>query len=826
MSTPQIPLAPRGAARPASAGITPAASIQFAAILALLLLCIVYLRGVPLTARRDFSPGGVGAPLTRGFNLAETTESGRGFRWTTGDSTLDLPAQGDAAHILRLSLSAPRPDSLAPVPLTISMSGRRLIAVAQGPVARRYDVLIPHAWVQLGTNLVRIASPTFQPVEVNREKRELGVVVFDVGWRALGPTPWLLPAQVGSITVALLLLALLLSRFGIALPWRLLALALFTAILLAMRHSDARFVYRWHAVVATLTVGAALALALAVTWRRTGGDATAAPAQPTSAAVPTSSLLLALGGYILATALMLWPLLAVFTTMVPGPPGDNWEYLWKMQWFSDALVGQHVSPTFAPQIFYPGGAELTISELAPAHTLLYMPVTLLAGPVVSYNLALLASFVLSGFFTYLLARRLGAGAGAAFVAGLIYAFCVQRFFQANGHFGIIGSQWLPLLLYAWEGLLTHRRPWDAFLAGLAYVLCTWSSLIYGTMTPLFIIGYTLLRVPPRGWLVTLRQIWPLLVLMSAVSVALVVPAVQPYYEAQQEGLTYGHQYIQAIMNAARPEYYLLPNPFHPIWGAWASQLYLPGGGESSVSPGYTALLLAMLGLWAGRRRRELRALGLLLLVFAVLSLGPELPVSAQFNLPLPAKLLYDYLPAFSSIRTWGRMVFFVMLCLALLAATGLGALSRRLPGWIWAVAVALVLIESASALPFSAPQPRAVDLWLREQPGSGGVVSMPYTLDGRQPPGEFNTLLFVKKPVSQGSSTFLPAAYREGRNIYVRFPDESSLRLMQRWQTDYIVVEDAAMEQIDSHWRATLASLPLVTRVYAADGYSVYRLAR
>ncbi|NTU81958.1 MAG: YfhO family protein [Chloroflexales bacterium] len=820
----QTTRARRGAAKLASAVLAPAARVQLAAILALLLLCVAFLHSAPLNTRYDFSPGGVGAPLTRGFNLAETTADGRGFRWTDGDSSLDLPAQSEAAHTLRLRLSAPRPDSTAPVPIAISVNGQPLIAVDQGPTARHYAVLIPSTQMRLGVNAVRIESPTFQPAEVNREARALGVVVFEVGWHALGPTPWLLPAQIGAIAIALLLLALLLTRFAIALPWRLLVLALFTAILLAMRHSDARFVYRWHAVLATLLVAALLAVALAVTWRRTRqGALLGEPARPDRGAGPTPPLLLVLAGYSLATALMLWPLLTVFTTQVPGGPGDNWEYLWKMGWFGEALVGQLVSPTFAPQLFYPGGAELTISELAPAHNLLYMPVTLLAGPVVSYNLALLVSFVLSGLFTYLLARRLGASAGAAFVAGLIYAFSVRRFFHINGHFGMMGSQWLPLLLYAWEGLLTRRRPWDAFLAGLAYVLCAWSTLIYGTIAPILIIGYTLLRIPPRAWLTTLRQIWPLLVLMAAISVALVVPAVQPYYEAQQEGLTYGHQYIQILMNAVRPEYYLLPNPFHPLWGAWASQLYRPDGGEHFASPGYTALLLGLLGLWVGRRRIEIRALALLLLGFAVLSLGPELPLAEQRSLPLPAKLLFDYLPVFGNIRTWGRMVFFVMLCLALLAAVGLSALPRRLSRWSWALAAALVLIESASALQFSAPQPRPVDLWLRAQPGSGGVVHLPYR---DTPPQEFYTLLFSGKPVSQGHGKFLPAAYREGRNIYVRFPDESSLRLMQRWQTDYIVVEEATMDQLRPDWRATLAALPLATWVYAEGGYSVYRLTR
>ena len=800
--------------------------LQLVALLTLLVLCAIFLANVPLNTGTVFAPGGVGPPLTDNFNLAETTETGRSFRWTTGDSTLVLPAQGATAHRLSLELSAPRPAGAPPVPVTLSLNGQHLLEVTPGPLARHYTLLIPRAQIRLDTNTVRLESPTFAPVEVNREDRVLGVVVFAVAWQSLSPTTWLLPAQIGTIALALLLLALLLARFRLALPWRLLTLGLFTLILLAMRHSDTRFLYRWHAMLATLLVALGLALSLVATWHATRSPAAAPPpALPDQATRRTGSLsphMLAFGGYILATVLLLWPLMLNFSTMVPGPPGDNWEYLWKLQWYADALVKQHVSPVFAPQLFYPGGADLTISELAPAQTLLSLPVTLLAGPVVSYNFMLCVSFVLSGFFTYLLTRRLGIETGAAFVAGLIYAFSVRRFFHVNAHFGIIASQWLPLLLYAWEGLLTRRRPADACLAGLAYTLCAWSSLLYGTTVPLFIVGYTLLRVAPRMWLATLRQVWPLFVLMTAITVALVVPAVQPYYEAQQEGLTYKHQAIQLVMNAVRPEYYLLPNPFHPLWGAWSNQFYQPDGGEHFASLSYTALLLGLLGLWAGWRRLELRALGILLLIFAILALGPELPLTPTFSLPLPTKLLYDYLPVFGNIRTWGRMVFFVLLCLSVLAAYGLPRSPRRSSRWSWAVAAALVLSESASVVPLSSLQARPVDLWLREQPGSGGVVSLPYDTG----PREFYTLFFTAKPVSQGTGAFLPAAYREGRNIYARFPDLSSLRLMQRWQTDYILVDDAAMALVRPDWRTALAGLPLATQVYAAGGYSVYRLTR
>jgi hypothetical protein len=239
-----------------------------------------------------------------------------------------------------------------------------------------------------------------------------------------------------------------------------------------------------------------------------------------------------------------------------------------------------------------------------------------------------------------------------------------------------------------------------------------------------------------------------------------------------------------------------------------------------------------------------QALSLLLLIFGVLSLGPELSITDTMQITLPAKWLYLYLPAFGNIRTWGRMTFYLMLCAGLLASVALDHLptnGRRAPdrakrptiveklrsrrgaqvGWI--LAGAWIMFESAAALPLSAVTPRAVDGWLRTQPGDGAVVNMPHKVGG---PNEFLTLLYTGKPVSQGHGTFTPAAFREAQDIYYGFPDERALRLMQRWQVDYIVVDEAQLAQQQTDWRTALEAFPLVTRIYAENGYSVYRLRR
>jgi hypothetical protein len=783
----------------------------------LLLASALFLQNVPLTTRSAFTLGGVGPPTSQGFHPAETSTDGYSFRWTKADASIAIPPLGSSAHVVHITLSAPRPEPVdSQITATLGLNGQLLTEALLDGARRRYSLLIPADQLSYTDNRLFLQSPTFTPTERNAGERQLGVAVFAIDWQVLEHPHWLVPLQSVLISCAagFFYLMLLLNRVPL---WpRLALLVLFVAIMLAMRHSDMRFIYRYHALLMTSGLIVVLALACWLSMRPVPAE------QRLALRNWIAQHWLALAGHSAITLLMLAPLLTKIDTHIMGPPGDNWEYLWKMDWFQTALVEQNRSPVYVPQAFYPGGIDLTYSEIAPAHTLLYSPLTALFGATISYNISIIASFILSAFFTYLLAHRLGAKRGAAWVAGLIFAFAVRRYHHAFGHFGYIGSQWLPLLLYGWEGLLRHRRLWDGTVAGVGYSLMAWSSLIYGTTAPFFVLLYTLVRLGLRGFAM-IPALWRPLLLMSTISLTLVVPLAQPYLELQLQQGGIQHPYSELVANAIPPFAYFLPNPFHPLWGAWAQQAYPSEPGEYYGSIGYTALGLALVGLWVGRHRREIWALAGAVLCFMVLSFGPELRLSAQLALPLPARWLYEYAPVFGSIRTWGRMLMYVLVGVAVFAALGLNVLPQRRYQAAWLLAGCLVLVESVSAFPLSSLQARPVDRWLREQPGTGSVVHLPHHGTG---PNEFYTLLFSDKPVSQGHGKILPAVYREGIQLLERFPAESALRLMQRWQTDYLVIDIRAMDQQQPGWQAEIDPHPLLRQVYNDGQYQVYWLIR
>ncbi len=131
----------------------------------------------------------------------------------------------------------------------------------------------------------------------------------------------------------------------------------------------------------------------------------------------TTACLLSLVGYAVAAVLFTWPLASRLSTHVLGSiSGDTGVYMWNLWSFGHELSqGRH--PFFSSAIFTlspPVDLALhnyTAADGAVAALLLpWLDVTSV------YNVVLLASLLLSGFFGYLLVVRLTGRPGVAWVA--------------------------------------------------------------------------------------------------------------------------------------------------------------------------------------------------------------------------------------------------------------------------------------------------------------------------------------------------------------------------------------------------------------------------
>jgi hypothetical protein len=148
---------------------------------------------------------------------------------------------------------------------------------------------------------------------------------------------------------------------------------------------------------------------------------------------------------------------------------DTDLFIWTLAWDAHALLTQPFS-LFDANIYYPQSRTLAYSENLIGASIFSAPVWWATGNgVLAMNVAALASCALCGAGAWLLARRAGLSASAAFLAGVVFAFTPPRFLRLPQlHLAMI--QWVPFALAFLHAYLDGGRPRDLRLAALFFSL--------------------------------------------------------------------------------------------------------------------------------------------------------------------------------------------------------------------------------------------------------------------------------------------------------------------------------------------------------------------
>ncbi|OQB28624.1 MAG: membrane protein [Chloroflexi bacterium ADurb.Bin180] len=475
--------------------------------------------------------------------------------------------------------------------------------------------------------------------------------------------------------------------------------------------------------------------------------------------------LFALAGLALLSVVLTYPLIIHLGSRIPGPPapGDNLEYVYKVWWFKHALFElSPATPFFNPNAFYPFGYPVTLSETTLSNTIPALPLTLVFGEVVAYNLTLLASFILSALGMYLLVFGWTHSRSAAFVSGMIFAFCPYRLSHMGaGHLPLMGTQWLPFLLLFLDRMVTHGRRRDAVLAALFYVLGALSAWYYAYIYALAGLVFVLLRARLWRKLLFTRRFVIASVTFGVICLVLLGPLVWPVTRLWSQGSRPGSlKYVDSF--SASPLDLVYPNVLQPLWGTALLRWYSQNPNENNLYLGLVPLLLTAVALVSVRRRRAtssstgrqkddgrrrlVSAIAWMTVVFLVLALGTTLhgkwgplyirvpasvervftagmtlltkhlalyPISSyslrvedHIFVPLPTLLLYLFLPFFNAMRVWTRMAIVSIAGVAILAGFGWAWLSGRIatarPDSRLATRVGLALAAGLIVLEFAA----------------------------------------------------------------------------------------------------------------------------
>jgi hypothetical protein len=205
--------------------------------------------------------------------------------------------------------------------------------------------------------------------------------------------------------------------------------------------------------------------------------------------------------YVALTVALTWPLAVHLETAVPHDLGDPLLSTWTLWW--NASVLPLTERWWNGSIFFPAPDALTLSDHRLGIGLITTPVIWLGmSPLVAYNLAFLASFILCAIGGYALGFVLTRHHGAALLAGLVFGFNPFRAAHLP-HLELLCSYWLPVALLALHRWGETRKPVWLVVLSVALTLQALTSVYYfaffGVVVGLWLLWFVRLRLRPRDY---------------------------------------------------------------------------------------------------------------------------------------------------------------------------------------------------------------------------------------------------------------------------------------------------------------------------------------
>lgn len=197
------------------------------------------------------------------------------------------------------------------------------------------------------------------------------------------------------------------------------------------------------------------------------------------------------------TIIFTYPLILHLSDSVIGGHGDNLYFAWLTNWYEQSFFSGIGHPFFNPMMNWPEGWNLSTTDTALASVFPGAVFSHFFGPIAGYNLAMLLTFILSGWAMYVWVRHLTKCEGAALLAGVTFALLPYRMAHfLIGHLNLAGTQWFPLFFMGLVGMLRgEAKGWwrPAVLAAVSLGLIGFTSMYYLYMglivTVVFVLAY-------------------------------------------------------------------------------------------------------------------------------------------------------------------------------------------------------------------------------------------------------------------------------------------------------------------------------------------------
>ena len=451
-------------------------------------------------------------------------------------------------------------------------------------------------------------------------------------------------------------------------------------------------------------------------------DATRAALSSTGS--PAWQIVIALGIYVAAWVFTIaWPL-------VLHPTGESLDqrnmdpdmFLWCVAWWPHALL-HGLNPLYSTQVQAPVGQSLAWVVTVPPLAILAAPLTMTAGPVVSFNLLVALGPPVSAAAAFVLCRRLTGKFWPALVGGAVFGFSAyETRASAAGQLNLSYSLLLPILAYLvvvwWQRGISART----YVILCAATITAQFYLFTETFAALTVIALMCLLL---GFAFARREDRPVVLRLSRLTAVGYLIALVPVSPAIIYALS-SKPLAPTDYTSMDLASFVLPRPGSIPGAAWLTDAASQAHPLSTVGyVGVPLLILAVLLVARSWRNRLVRVLACLLGVILVASLGPVVYLQGRALARVPWAGLYD-LPIVR--QAWmSRLMVFAFLVLGVATALWLaGPWSRS--AWLrWLLAAVIVVNVAIDAFPMATGQVSAVPAFIsaglyRSQLSPGEIV--------------------------------------------------------------------------------------------------------
>jgi hypothetical protein len=295
--------------------------------------------------------------------------------------------------------------------------------------------------------------------------------------------------------------------------------------------------------------------------------------------------------FCLFTAALTWPYVMHLRDAVVDA-GDPYLVSWILWWdyhqtFTDPLQLFHAN------LFYPLRYTLAFSEHSYGIALPFFPLFALgARPLTVHAVALFLGFATCGYAAFRLARTLTGSTGAAWIAGIIFAFVPFRFGMMS-HLQYLFSMWIPLLFEALILFARKRSRGRAVWLGIAFFMSGLTAITWFTLSLVpFAVSTAILLTRYGLW--RDRDFWRRGAVALGLGSLALLPFMMPYYLAAK--LYHFERGIDEVKTwSASPIHWLAVDGRNRLWRGLGDNL--PGGARLRLFPGLLPIFLSLAALF-------------------------------------------------------------------------------------------------------------------------------------------------------------------------------------------------------------------------------------